>query len=71
MSENSSNKKPEVNLGKAAIFLGVIAVLGIVAASSGVWFYGFIGVLAGIGAIGVGAMWLLTRRAVNKSASRD
>ena len=66
-----SEKKPEVNLGKAAIFLGVIAVLGIVASTAGVPLYGFIGVLAGIAAIGLGGVWFVTRRAVNKATARD
>lgn len=66
-----SEKKPEVNLGKAAIFLAVIAVLGIAASTMGLPVYGFIGVLAGIAAIGLGGLWLVTRRAVNKTAARD
>lgn len=66
-----TTKKPEVNLGKAAIVLAVIAVLGIIVSTGGLWFYGFIGVLAGIAAIGLGAVWFVTRRAVNKSASND
>lgn len=66
-----TTKKPEVNLGKAAIVLAVIAVLGIIVSTGGLWLYGFIGVLAGIAAIGLGCLWLVTRRAVNKSASND
>lgn len=66
-----SEKKPEVNLGKAAIVLAVIAVLGIIVSTGGLWLYGFIGVLAGIAAIGLGGVWFVTRRAVNKAAARD
>lgn len=71
MNEKESLKKPEVNLGKAAVFMAVVAVLGLATSTMGIWFYGFIGVLAGIAAIGLGAVWFVTRRAVNKSASND
>lgn len=71
MNEKESLKKPEVNLGKAAVFMAVVAVLGLATSTMGIWFYGFIGVLAGIAAIGLGSVWFVTRRAVNKSASND
>lgn len=67
MSEN----KPEVNLGKAALFLAVIAACGIAASTMGLPLYGFIGALAAIAAIGLGGIWLVTRRAVNKATARN
>lgn len=65
-----AKKQQDVNLGKAAIFLGVLCVLGMVATSAaGVWVYGFIGILSGIMAIGCAILWSVTRTAKKRASN--
>lgn len=65
-----AKKQQDVNLGKAAIFLGVLCVLGLVATSAaGVWIYGFIGILSGLMAIGCAILWSVTRNAAKRTGN--
>ena len=58
------NNETEVNLGKAAIFLGVICVLGIFAtASIGGALFAIIGVICGILAIACWILWDTQKKA--------
>lgn len=67
MIEGMENKKQEVNLGKAAIFLGIICVLGLIAASSsGAILYGVVGVGCGILAVVCYVLWSVTKKARNR-----
>lgn len=61
-------KQKDVSLGKAAIFLGVLCALGVIAtSSSGVIFYGIVAGLAGALAILCAALWLVTRTASSRT----
>lgn len=67
MIEGMAKKQQDVNLGKASIFLGVICVLGFIAASaSGMIFYGVIATLAGLLAVTCAVMWSITRNALKR-----